>query len=212
MSVGEPPAPPQAPNSNVAARTLAISFFIVTSNESSGSPGARMAGVREHNLAMKEWHQLRLVLWSLALALVLSFAFPSLAAASTPVVKCGKVTAYVAGSATTSASLTVDDVTFVVGLPGGAATPSTASLTVPNPNPQVGQSVCIRGLVDPLPGGFQLLSGDIAIASGGPSISVGLPNTSTAPQPDELNLALLVVAAVVAAGLLVVRRRSSPTA
>lgn len=166
----------------------------------------------EHNVGTKEPTHVRPVLCSVALALLISFIPASLADASTPIVKCGKVTAYVAGSSTTSASVTVDDVNFVVGLPGGAATPSTASLTVPNPNPQVGQSVCVRGLVDPLPGGFQLLSGDIAIASGGPSISVGLPNTSTAPQPDELSLALLVVVAVLGAGLLGLRRRVSPTA
>lgn len=120
--------------------------------------------------------------------------FGRLPSTSTPLDKCGKVTAYdFVVSPNNAGTLTVDGVRFVVGLPGGFRRSDIPPLTVPFASVRLDQTVCVRGLVDPLPGGWHLLSGEVVIVS-------GLPATSTAgASTDRMQVLITMAVALVAA-------------
>lgn len=98
---------------------------------------------------------------------------------STPLEKCGRVTAFdFSGTPQTNAGLLyIDGLKFVVGHPQDIRRSDIPPLTVPYASIRLDQAVCVRGLVDPLPGGWHLLSGEVVITG-------GLPNTSTVMHPS----------------------------
>lgn len=108
----------------------------------------------------------------------------NLPSTSTPLEKCGKVTAYdFVQSLTNPGTLAVDDVRFVVGLPGGFRRSDIPPLTMPFAQIRLGQTVCVRGLVDPLPGAWHLLSGEVVIVAGLPATSTAAANTRALSLP-----------------------------
>lgn len=125
------------------------------------------------------------------------------AEASTPLEKCGVVTAY--DFVNEPGTLRVDDVSFVVGLPGGFRRSDVPTLTLPYAAIGLGTGVCVRGQVDPLRTSvWHLLSGEVVV-TGLPVTS--LPNTSSAPDNSALTLALLLaVASLFGAAAMKVRR------
>jgi len=110
---------------------------------------------------------------------------------STPLEKCGVVTAY--DFVNVPGTLSVDDVSFVVGLPGGFRRSDVPTLTLPYAAIGLGTGVCVRGLVSPLRTNvWHLLSGEVVV-TGRPVTS--LPNTGTAPDNRALTLVLLLAVA-----------------
>ena len=101
--------------------------------------------------------------------------------ATTHLEKCGKVTGYdFVESLTNPGTLRVDDVAFVVGLPGGFRRADIPTLTVPFAGLRLDQTVCVRGEVDPLPNAWHVLSGEVVITNQ-PST---LPATGTTPLSE----------------------------
>lgn len=142
----------------------------------------------------------------LLIALIAGFFLAVPAAASTPLEKCGLVTAY--DFVNEPGTLRVDEVGFVVGLPGGFRRSDVPPLTIPYASIGLGAAVCVRGQVDPLRTNvWHLLSGDV-IVTGRPVTS--LPNTGTAGEVDVILTLLLAVAMLV--GGAAVRVRSGTVA
>jgi hypothetical protein len=142
-----------------------------------------------------------------AIAMCLS-ASTSAADASTAIDKCGKVTAYdFVESPSNAGTLRIDDVSFVVGLPGSFRRSDIPPLTVPYASIRLNQTVCVRGQVDPLPNGWHLLSGEVVITGQAP----GLPATSTVPTSDApaVGVAGVVAFALLATAGLFARRAAT---
>ncbi len=150
--------------------------------------GVGISGFCPSSSCSQYHEQMRVVLLA---ATIFGSLLVGLAEASTPLEKCGVVTAY--DFVNVPGTSRVDDVSFVVGLPGGFRGSDVPTLTLPYAAIGLGTGVCVRGLVSPLRTNvWHLLSGEVVV-TGRPVTS--LPNTGTAPDNRALTLVLLLAVA-----------------